>query len=473
MASAVRSLCNNCRVADLYRPLLAHVLYPAWELAQRRPTLHYLAFLNESQWWSRDRLQDWQTGQLRRLVRHAYAHTPYYREAFDQIGLRPNDIVSLDDLQRIPLLTRERVQASAQTRRSTAPPFPTIVKNSSGTTGAPTEVAYDRNSQDWRDAVRWRGYGWAGYQIGDRALHYWGAGAPPASRRQRYKIALDRKLRRNLYIDSSLRTPENMRATLAALMRYRPHVIVAFTQAIAALARFVQSENLRMWDDVPVIVGAERLWPHDREAITAAFGPVFETYGSREVMLMGAECEAHEGMHLSMETQILELVVTQPDGAHRQAAPGEIGEVAVTDLQNLGGPLVRYLTGDRAVARAPSVCPCGRALDRIGPIEGRTLEMLYDAQGNEASGILVSIMFLALTPYATGFQVIQRRNRDIVVHVVPRQATFPPEAEAITRTHLAKYLPGVPVTIVPVAEIPLTRGGKLRLVINEGLTPPS
>ena len=120
-----------------------------------------------------------------------------------------------------------------------------------------------------------------------------------------------------------------------------------------------------------MIVGAERLWLHDREQIHAAFGPAFETYGCREVMLIAAECECHDGMHASMENLIVEVIVREPDGTVRPASPGETGEVAITDLHNLSCPLIRYVTGDLAVAHAETRCACGRGLAKIGPIEGR------------------------------------------------------------------------------------------------------
>ena len=65
---------------DLYGPLLAKVLFPAFEAARGRPTLPLLEYLERTQYWSADQLNDLQLGLLRRLLRHAYLHTPYYRE---------------------------------------------------------------------------------------------------------------------------------------------------------------------------------------------------------------------------------------------------------------------------------------------------------------------------------------------------------------------------------------------------------
>src|SRR5688572_3635058 len=97
---------------DLYGPLLAKALFPAFEAARGRPTVPLLRFLQTTERWSLEQLRDLQVGMLRRLVRHAYQHTAYYREAMDDRGIRPEDISSLDTLAQFPLLDRDLVRAT-------------------------------------------------------------------------------------------------------------------------------------------------------------------------------------------------------------------------------------------------------------------------------------------------------------------------------------------------------------------------
>lgn len=452
---------------DLYGPLLAKALFPAFEAARGRPTVQLLDYLHATQWWSLDALRDLQLGQLRRLLRHAYAHTAHYRSAMDASGVRPADIHSLADLCRLPLLDKATVRATMDTRLATAPPFASITKSTSGTTGEPVVVKYNAESRYWRDASRWRGYGWAGYRIGMRAMHYWGFGPPATSWVKRQKIAIDRAFKRDLYVDSTPRGDQALQTAVTELRRFEPQVIVAYAAGAAALARFVVDRGLRDWPDIPVLVGAERLWPQDRAAIERAFGPAFETYGSREVMLIAAECDAHNGMHVSMETMIVELLVREGDGV-RPARPGEVGEVVVTDLHNLACPMIRYVTGDLAVAHEDTVCRCRRHLMRLGPVEGRTTETLRDGNGNPVGGLVFNILFGVLEQSAKQFQVVQRADRSIVMKVVPQSGTSLPQAhETQIRGFAAKYLPGVPFAIEYVENIPLTAAGKRKVVIVE------
>jgi phenylacetate-CoA ligase len=454
---------------DLYGPLLQKALFPAFEAARGRPTVPLLKYLQGTEHWSRAQLVDLQAGFLRRLIRHAYLHTAHYRELLDDRGLRPEDFTSIEALELLPLLDRDTVRTSFDARTSAAPPRSVIQKTTSGTTGEPVVVKYNAESRHWRDATRWRGYGWGHYQVGMRAFHYWGAGPASGSWVKRQKIALDRALKRDLYVDCTPRGEQALGEAVAQLKRFRPQVMVAYSAGAAALARYVNEKGLRTWEPFPVIVGAERLWQQEREAIERAFGPAFESYGCREVMLIASECDAHDGMHTSMETMIVELVVRELDGRVRPAKPGETGEVTLTDLHNLACPMIRYVTGDLAVARDPRVpCACGRGLDRIGPIEGRVTDTMRDGHGNPVNGLVFNILFGVMSHVAQKFQVIQRVDGSIVMKVVPNGTDTLPEKEyRAIHDFAAKYLPGAAFAIEYVEDIPLSAGGKRKVVVVE------
>ncbi len=453
---------------DLYGPLLARALFPAFEAARGRPTVPLQRYLERTATWPTEQVRELQIGLLRRLLRHAYLHTSYYRDLLDKHGLQPDDVRSLDDLTRLPLLDRPTVLATLEQRTATAPPRVVITKQTSGTTGQPVVVRYNAESRHWRDATRWRGYGWSGYRIGMRALHYWGI--PPARETwiERGKLRLDHLLKRDRYVDCTPRSDEALMSAVRDIRTFDPQVMVAYTSGAATLARFVVENRLRTWNRVPVVVGAERLWPHDRAFMEEAFGPTFETYGCREVMLIAAECEAHDGMHVSMETMIVEILVTERDGTVRTARPGETGEVAITDLHNLACPMVRYVTGDLAVARADSTCECGRGLTKLGPIEGRIVETLRDGNGNKVGGLVFNILFGVLDHVASKFQVIQRVDGSVVMKVVPSEGpTLPDKASGALHEFAARYLPNTPFVIEYVDDIPLTAAGKRKVVVVE------
>src|SRR5258708_426944 len=128
---------------DLYGFLFEKLLYPGWESGlRRRPTLSYLVELERSEWRSLDELKAFQAGELRKLVEHAYNHSPHYRRTFTERGILPNDIRTVDDLPKLPLLSRQEARDHFEDRMSTFEPLPRIRKTTSGTTGRPLAFAY-------------------------------------------------------------------------------------------------------------------------------------------------------------------------------------------------------------------------------------------------------------------------------------------------------------------------------------------
>ncbi len=453
---------------DLYGSLFRSVLYPAWETSLRgRPTLARLKYLERTQWCSLDELYALQSAALRQLVRHAYDTVPYYSKRLRELHLRPEDIREPSDIVKLPLLEREDAAEHADARVATSGPKPTIRKGTSGSTGKPLIFGYEPDSEYWRQAIKLRGYSWAGYRPGDRSLHFWGAPTfPQPSALKRAKIAADHAVRRELVLPSTLRGDDHLKEVVKAVREFRPANILCYSQAGGDLGRFVAQNGARDWSDIPVICGAEKLFPHDRKALESAFGRgIFETYGSREVMLMAAECEAHDGQHVQMENILLEVVVRE-GGRVRSANVGEVGELVVTDLHNFAMPFLRYANGDLGVWAPPSRCSCGRSLVRLSSVEGRVTETLRDANGNAVGGLAYNAMFAYLAEAVSQFQIVQKKSGDITLKIVPTAKYSPKVEESIRKSHRAHF-GELPLTIEQVQDIPLSKAGKRKPVIVE------
>ena len=451
---------------DAYGRLYGDLLFPLWERVIRgRPTLDLLRSLEQTQWLSGDELVALQFDSLRALIRHAAANVPFYRDRFRAEGLSAEDICTDRDLLRIPLLTREDAQASEHTRRSTVAPFVELSKSTSGTLGRPVTFGYERNSESWRQAVRLRSYGWAGYRPGVRAFNFWGPSATSNGWRKA-KVGLDHAVRRDVYVDCSVRSPQRLDDAIRRIKSFRPQVIICFASAGADLARRVLETGKRSWGTIPVLCGAEALVPSDRKALEEAFGPaVFETYGSREVMLMAAECGEHQGLHIAMENVIVEVIVREANGM-RHAAPGEVGEVAVTDLHNHAMPFIRYLNGDLAVAGDAARCACQRQLTRLRAIDGRVAATLRDSAGDPVGGLFVHSLLGHVGHAFRQFQAVQHGDGSVTLRIV-KSAAFDDSSHRYLLDGFAKYLKGAQVRSEFLDEIPTTPSGKRQVILRE------
>ena len=122
-----------------------------------------------------------------------------------------------------------------------------ITKHTSGSSGEPVVVRYNAESRHWRDAVRWRGYGWGGYRIGMRALHYWGAGPKIATWWKQKKVQVDHLVKRDHYVDCTPRGDDALLDAVAQIRRFRPQVMVAYANGVL-VARNVGELHSRTGD---------------------------------------------------------------------------------------------------------------------------------------------------------------------------------------------------------------------------------
>jgi phenylacetate-CoA ligase len=153
-------------------------------------------------------------------------------------------------------------------------------------------------------------------------------------------------------------------------------------------------------------------------------------------------------------------------GKHEPRGPGEIGEVVITDLTNLAMPFIRYANGDMAIPAEPGACPCGRAHPRLASVEGRVAETLTDGSGARVNGLVFNVVIAHLAHAIRQFQVVQHRDRSITLRISPT-ASYDEQIERALRQTWEKYLPGVPVTVEMVSEIPVAATGKRQVVVVE------
>jgi phenylacetate-CoA ligase len=182
-------------------------------------------------------------------------------------------------------------------------------------------------------------------------------------------------------------------------------------------------------------------------------------------MLIAAECPAHDGLHVSMENLVVEVIVREGNEV-RPARPGELGEVVLTDLHNHGSPFIRYVNGDLATPMADTPCRCGRSLCRLEAIEGRAADTLRDGAGRPVAGMFFMVLFSVLADKVRQFQVVQRKDRSIDVRLVPGSDFDDSLPDRVKRT-CARFLPGIDLRAEVVPDIPTGPSGKLRVVMVE------
>lgn len=422
----------------------------------------YRDFLR-GQWFSPAKIAALQGERLRRLLSHAAARVPYYREAAHESGFAPGSPETRDELTKLPLLTKELLRDRFDDLRMPDPGPGWYVNASGGSTGEPVRFVQDAVYAEWDWAVTSAMYGWAGRRFGEPLVKLWGsetdvarAGEDPVSRR----IA---RIERVRILDSFLLSDDRMRGYADSINRLRPALIEAYAQSIAEFARFLGRERIGIHSPRGIISTAGVLLPGQREEIESVFRcRVFNRYGSREVGNIACECGEHRGLHVDALGKYVEIL---GEGGG-ECAPGEEGRVVVTLLSNFIMPLIRYDTGDLAV-KAAGVCPCGRGLPLIESVSGRITDLFRTAAGGRVDGEFFTHLFYGLDSVRQ-FQVVQRRLDLVEVRVVVSDRGAWAEAFPAMRERIRGAMgEGCGVRDEVVGRIEPSRSGKRRHTICE------
>ncbi len=446
-----------------------YLIIPGFEsLLKRRKTFRFWRELEASQWWPRRRLEALQLERLRGLIGYCFAHSAYYRDLWRAHGLDLRQLQSLDDFRKWPVTPRQAMHDHRDRIRSDVRAQKVVSKATGGSSGAPLQFLIDLEANERRTAAALRGYAWAGATPGTRQTHLWGVTLAGASRARRWKEWLyARYLYRRDVLNVFELSDRSIPQFLARIHRFRPEVLVAYANPLYVLAREIEQRGLRPYHPRALIVGSERLYDFQRALIERVFdAPVFDTYGSREFTLIGAECERHLGLHLTTENLLVEVL--DQDG--RPAHPGDEGDVVITDLFNVAMPFVRYAIGDRARAGLRA-CPCGRGLPLMHEVVGRQMDILVTTDGRRLPGAFFPHL---LKDYVAvrQFQVIQRSS-DLVELSLVVDANWQPHAREALRRQVQQALGhATRLVIREVDQIPLTAAGKSRVVIAHPQAPP-
>ncbi|MGQ9661192.1 MAG: phenylacetate--CoA ligase family protein [Kiritimatiellia bacterium] len=297
------------------------------------------------------------------------------------------------------------------------PPLPdAFVHRTGGSTGVPLRYWVTRESWEWRTAVSDRGYTWVGAGKGTRSVYVWGTPVYPPTFFPALKARIAATLQRRYYFDSFRFGDEEKRQCCAVINRIRPCALVGYAGNLVELARFVRANpGLLRWRAPTLVTAAEGVTEVQRRLLVETLADdVFVSYGSREFMLMGMECRAHRGLHLSADNLYVEVV--DEDG--QQLPAGEVGRIVVTDLRNAATPFIRYEIGDLGrMASRDEPCPCGLPFPRLLSVEGRSQEFILLPNGDRLTALFIPHLMKEF-PWVEGYQIAQLSPSEIEIRLI-------------------------------------------------------
>lgn len=415
--------------------------------------------LMKSQFWANGEITEFQNSRLKILIKHAIETVPYYTEMFKNYRLNVDDIQTVSDLEKIPILTKAIIKNEGLSRfTSTSIDKKKIIESSSsGSTGEPLFYLNTKEAYSMNIATNLRGWYWMGFRFGDKYIKL--SQNPRKSKMKR----IQDKLSNNLYLATNPLVDSNFETIQRKIESYKPTIIRCYPDPLLLLSRFRSKHPEFTYTPKAITTTGNTLYPEIRKEIEDTFNcKIFDSY-SCEGNSTVFECPSHECYHSAEEYGISEVL----DEKGSLISDG-IGRLISTDLWNHAHPFIRYDTQD-LVEVSSKKCSCGRELKRIDRIIGRDNDILLSNSGR----IFIVHNFTGffqtdhknIKRSVHQFQILKRRDMTYRFRLVV-DGNYDQEAENYIIKFWESEL-GSKVSIELCSEIPVFHNNKRKFIINE------
>mgnify|MGYP001262112343 CR=1 FL=1 len=432
-------------------------------LPLRLGLIEYLRFYNlleRSQWWPRWKIEQYQMGKLKQLLRYAYNNIPYYTELFRKLNIKPDDFNSIHDLKKLPVLGKEDIVDNFDklvSRRIKKGNLKLVT--TSGSTGKVMEFYQHVLGFDYIDyAFSRRCHSWANVKLDDRHVQLW---SRPFIEGKINALYLYHPLANSLSLSTVPLSSSILSQYIELIRKFNPIFIIGNPSILYNLACYAQENSVNYLKFRSFISLFENLLPHQREQIENQFKcQLYNRYSSMERVISAMECSKHEGMHIEMERGILEIL----DDKGKVLPEGDTGRLVATGLHGYVMPFIRYDTGDVG-SISTKACSCGRGLPLLKSLDGRISETIK-YKNKIVYSTTLSVIIWKFTNIKE-CQFTQEAEDEIKVNIVKRNDYSEQDSQELIKILKEKIGSGLKVNISFADHIPRTGMGKFPFIISK------
>jgi phenylacetate-CoA ligase len=405
--------------------------------------------------------KEYQTIELRNVLKSAFENVPFYYEKYSQAGFKLGDFdnFELEDIKNLPFLEKDELKLFGKTTLlSKKLDSDGSFYSSSGSTGKPISVYLSKEThQVWTAGYEARVKNWAGVtmkmvrgMIGGRRILPDANAKPPF-----YRYNFFEKM---VYFSAYHINAKNATNYLEGMKRKKVDFMMGYAMSNFFLARFINSNNLQAPKLKAVITSSEKLTTEMRDEFKKAYGcESYDTWSGVEACAQISECECHS-LHESPDIGIIEVIGI--DG--KEVSNGNAGEAVCTSLINYDQPLIRYRCGD-VLKKSKKDCICGRNMNVYSEIVGRIEDVVIGEDGREM--VRFHGIFVNISSIIEG-QIIQHKLLDFEIKIVVSNHLTYEELELIEKRMRSQLGGKIKVNIVEVNKIEKGPNGKFKAVIS-------
>lgn len=385
----------------------------------RNPSLvKWFQFLKKSEKWSLETLEQYQLEKLKEITLYAYQNCPFYKKYFDLNQFHPNQIESLTDVKKIPLITKKQLLNNVSAIHSTQHFNRTYKATTSGSSGNSLQFKRDESADSFNRAAKLRGFSWYGVNPWDYNGYFWG-----------FNFSTIELVKTKLldFLQHRFRLFNYKSSEFNSFLRklQKATYISGYSSMIYESAKLINRNKLPKPSQLKMVLGtSEKILEVYKGEVEQAFGlKLTSEYGATETGIIAFEC-MEGNMHITMEGVLVEAVDN---------------EIVVTNLQMKSFPVIRYKLGDYIkLSTGKNICKCGMAHPVIEEVTGRIGETIYGFE-HQYPSLYCYYIFKNLSKKHSlnlNYEVVQKEKGTLLFYI---EQDFSEKEQHLINSEVKKY----------------------------------
>ncbi len=432
---------------------LLYLLIPVLDQVMGTRIFYYYRLITKMNKWSVVKIKDWQERKLRKIIKHFYKNSSYFRQEMENRGLIPDSIIHLEDIKKLPILTKQIIQDNWNT---------IVPKNiesirykrasTGGSTGNPLRFLISYDSWSYTTAAKIYSWQKTSYLYGDKYIALGSSSLFPVNKKS-IKHKLYFILKSAVPLNGVNMSDEKIKEYVGIIKSKKIHYLYGYASSIYMIARYCNKNKvtLKIRGCFPT---SEILTDTYRDEILSAFNcEIVDSYGARDGGITAFEIkEGH--YHIGYNSYVESKQAQTNDGA---------GIVLVSDLLNKAFPFIRYEIGDEAVFNLHKNRSYNGQV--FAKILGRISMVIHLDNGRTLTGPGFTILFKDLNVIA--YRTSLLHGKKILVEIQPGDNYSRREEDLILRTYRKHVGDDCEIDLKYVDKFSVTPNGKRLFFLNQ------
>jgi phenylacetate-CoA ligase len=422
--------------------------------------LQWYSFIEKSQWWSKEELENYQWQKIKLLLDYVYIHVPYYTELFNKIGAKPPDIKTWLDFEKIPCLTKDIIRERPDDLISTSRKNKSKLRyyTTGGSTGEPVGFYKSSDIDIIESAFMHQQWKRVGYNEKSSRIILRGEPVKNNPLFQKFRFSND-------WLVSSYHLSERyIKQYVDFLNKIKPDFFHVYPSSLYIFTRLLIDSKLSLnFSPRAILCGSEPVRNYQRELFEKTYNAkIYSWLGLSEGVILAGECEYSTDYHAWPQHSYIEILNKENKSVNNK---GGTGEIIGTALNNFAYPFIRYRSGDIGEYTGCGCPLCKRNFPLLRKVDRWLQEIIVSKNGVYVSATGLNT-HTDIFDNVVQFQFFQNIPGELVLNLVKKNSYTEKDSVKIINELQKKIGNEFDISLSFMNNIPRSETGKHRYLVQ-------